>query len=1046
MAGILHLKSLFSLKLRGGEILLALCLLLSFSPLTGYAQSASSKEVTVSGIVKDTDGNALIGATVATPDGKKGVSTDLNGAYRITLGPTQGILEFSYLGYKTQSLVVGSRTSLDVTMAPDESLAINEVVVIGYGEVRKSDLTGSVTNVKMNDIKDAPVSSIDQALQGRVAGVDIMSTSGDPSATTSIRIRGTRSITASNEPLIVVDGVIDAVQDLTDINSADIESISILKDASATAIYGSRGSNGVVIVTTKKGSGSLTKPNVTLKMDFGTSHIARTLDVMNATELMQYTNDRSFFNSSGFSSGSNEYTPSKDPSMFGEGTNWLKAITRTTFTQNYNLSVSGRSKSTNYYANLGYTDIPGIIKDSGFSRITGRFNISHKFTKWLEVGYQGSYTFRHVDRNKAAIGGTNVWGGAIYLSPVIKPGDYYNPMYENSSRFNSPWATITFNTDYQEQLTNTNVLVFTLTPLKGLRIKSQNSYMVYQRHDYRFYPSTLPRKTENEGADAFRYEGDARRLTSENTITYDKKFKSGHNLNVMAGFTAMHEIVNRFQLEAKGLISDNMKWNNMNAIASKDNYTASTAFEKVVRESVLARLNYNYRSRYYLTLTARADASSNFAANNKWGFFPSGAFRWNLKNERWLKNKRWLSELALRLSAGRTGNNAISVYRSLEAYGTSTSGAIFDGSQGVTVYPSRLENPDLTWEKTALYNAAIDFSAFDDRLGISLEGYHSKTTDLLLTLQTAHVTGFTSRYTNIGQTSNTGVELTIESRNIVKPKFHWNTTFTISHNKQMVDDIGHEEYISALNSGGNSPFMMYGYKSGYPLNSLWGFKYAGVWHTAEEFERNNLTHTYVSSTSGTNAMTMRGYPKYVDTNNDGQLSEADLVYMGNSDPFLYGGLQNTFHIGRLKLGIYFTYSVGGKIYNYSELAMAGGNSSNQYRYMIDSWHPVRNPNSDLPRAGTDDILVPSDLQIHDASYVRLQNVNLSYTFDLRKKTKNALRDITLSAVANNLYLWANYNGFDPDVSTESDGSTLRRVDMGAYPRSRTIVFSVQLRY
>lgn len=1024
--------------------MLILCTILSFSSFYAQAQG-TTREITVSGVVTDNEGHALIGATVATPDGRKGVSTDVNGAYKITLDTMQGVLEFSYLGYKSQSLVVGKRTKLDVVLSPDESLAINEVVVIGYGQVKKNDLTGSVANVKMSEIKDAPVTSIDQALQGRVAGVDIMSTSGDPSATTSIRIRGTRSITASNEPLIVVDGVIDAVSDLSDINASDIESISILKDASSTAIYGSRGSNGVVIVTTKKGSGSLSKPNVTLKADFGTAHIARTLDVMNAQEFAQYYNDRAFFNSSGFSSGTNDYVPSRDPSAYGEGTNWLKAITRTTFTQNYNLSVSGRSNKTNYYANIGFNDTPGIIRESGFRRITGRFNINHKFAKWLEIGYKGSYTFRHIDRNKASIGGTNIWGGAIYLSPTIGLNDVYNPIYENSSRFNSPWATINLNTDYQEQLTNTNVFIATFIPMKGMRIKSQNSYMVYQRHDYRFYPSTLPRKTEEEGAEAFRYEGDARRLTSENTISYTHKLKSGHKFDVLAGFTAMHEIVNRFQLNAKGLISDNMKWNNMNAISSKENYTASTAFEKVVRESVLARFNYNYRSRYYLTLTARADASSNFAANNKWGFFPSGAFRWNIKNERWLKSKRWLDELAIRLSAGRTGNNAISVYRSLEAYSTSTSGAVFDGSQAITVYPSRLENPDLTWEKTTLYNAAIDFGAFDNRLNISLEGYFSRTTDLLLTLQTAHVTGFTSRYTNIGSTTNTGVELTIESRNIVRPKFSWNTTLTISHNKQMVEDIGHEEYISALNSGGNSPFMMYGYKSGYPLNSLWGFKYAGVWKTAEEFERNQYTHTYVSSTTGNNPMTMRGYPKYVDTNNDGILSEDDLVYMGNSDPFLYGGLQNTFHIGRFKLGVYFTYSLGGKIYNYSELAMGGGNSTNQYRYMIDSWHPVRNPESDRPRAGTDDILVPSDLQIHDASYLRLQNVNLSYTFDLRKKTK-ALRDITLSLIGNNLWLWADYNGFDPDVSTESSGSTLRRVDMGAYPRSRTVVFSIQIRY
>ena len=1035
-------KSLISSILRGW-VMLIVCAVLSLANAT-YAQ-AQGKDRVISGVVSDNEGHPLIGATVTTPDGKRGVSTDLNGAYKIMLSSTQGVIEVSYLGYKSQSLAVGNRTVINVVLSPDESLSINEVVVIGYGEVKKNDLTGSVTNVKMSEIKDAPVTSIDQALQGRVAGVDIMSTSGDPSATTSIRIRGTRSISASNEPLIVVDGVIDAVSDLSDINSSDIESISVLKDASSTAIYGSRGSNGVIIVTTKKGSGSLSKPNVTLKTDFGISQLARSLDVMNAREFMQYTIDRSFFNSAGFSNGTNNYYTNIDPSSYGEGTDWLKAITRTVFTQNYNISVSGRSKSTNYYANLGFNDTPGVIQDSGFRRFTGRFNINHKFAKWFELGFKSSYTFRHVDRNKAAIGGTNIWGGAIYLAPTIGVRDEYNPIYENSSRFNSPWATIHYNTDYQEQLSNTNVLIATFTPMKGMKIKSQNSYMVYQRHDYRFYPSTLPRKTEEEGAEAFRYEGDARRLTSENTISYTHKLKSGHKFDALAGFTAMSEIVNRFQLNAKGLISDNMLWNNMNAISSKENYTASTSFEKIVRESVLARLNYNYRSRYYLTLTARADASSNFAANNKWGFFPSGAFRWNIKNERWFKSKRWMNEFALRLSAGRTGNNAISVYRSLEAYGTSTSGAVFDGSQAITVYPSRLENPDLTWEKTTLYNAAIDFGAFDNRLNVSLEGYFSRTTDLLLTLQTAHVTGFTSRYTNIGSTTNSGFELTIESRNIVNPKFQWNTTLTLSHNNQMVEDIGHEEYIAALNSGGNSPFMMYGYKAGYPLNSLWGFKYAGVWKSAEEFERNQYTHTYVSSTTGNNPMTMRGYPKYVDTNNDGILSEADLVYMGNSDPWLYGGLQNTFYIGRFKLGVYFTYSLGGKIYNYSELAMGGGNSSNQYRYMIDAWHPVRNPESDLPRAGTDDILVPSDLQIHDASYLRLQNVNLSYTFDLRKKTK-ALRDITLSFVGNNLWLLSKYNGFDPDVSTESDGSTLRRVDLGAYPRSRTFVFSVQIRY
>ena len=356
-----------------------------------------------------------------------------------------------------------------------------------------------------------------------------------------------------------------------------------------------------------------------------------------------------------------------------------------------------------------------------------------------------------------------------------------------------------------------------------------------------------------------------------------------------------------------------------------------------------------------------------------------------------------------------------------------------------------MANPNLTWEKTTLYNAGLDFSAFDGRLNITVDGYYSTTRDLSLSLQTIHTTGYTSRFTNLGKTSNRGVEVSVESRNIVKPKFGWTTSFTLSHNKQMVDDIGHEEYVSCLESGGNTNYMMYGYKTGYPLNALWGFQYAGVWKTTDQFERNRFTKSYISSSTGSDAQLMLGYPKYVDQNRDGILSEEDLIYLGNSDPVLYGGLQNTFNIGGLRIGFYFSYSLGGKIYNYSELAMAGGYATNQYRYMLDAWHPVRNPDSDLPRAGTDDRLVPSSLQVHDASYLRLKNATVSYTFDLRKKTR-LLRDITLAVTGENLWLWTKYNGFDPDVSSEGTSSTLRRVDMGAYPRSRMFVFSIQSRY
>ncbi len=1001
--------------------------------------SQSSAMRSLSGTVVDENDTPLVGATVATPDGRHGTVTDVRGRYSMQIGANDALISVSYLGYVQQDIVIGGRGEINVALVPDAKNVINEVVVIGYGSVKKSDLTGSVANVKISDIRDAPTTSVDQALQGRIAGVDIMTTSGEPGATTSIRVRGSRSISASNEPLIVVDGVIDAVSDLNDINSADIDQISVLKDASSTAIYGSRGANGVIIVTTRQGTTA--KPSVTAKAEFGISQLARSLDLMNAQEFIRYTNDRYYFTYRDPSR-----PPRYDPTQYGEGTDWIDNITRTAYYQNYNLSVSGRSKKSRYFAALGTTDSQGIVDGSGFFRITGRLNLSHDFTKWLTVGFKTSYTFRDERPNKATIGGTNIWDGAVYLPPTMSPHDYINPLYENGVRINTPRSKIDYVTLEKEMMTSTSVLEFILKPVRGLTIKSQNSYMVYQRHDYQFWPSSLPKNTEGEGADAYRYEGDARRITSENTVTYSKKFSSGHYFDLLAGFSATHETTNAFSLKAEGLLSDKTTWNNMNGIGSKENYNASTSSNKVVRESLMVRANYNYKSRYYFTFTGRYDGSSNFAENKKWGFFPSAALKWNAKNERFLKQVRWLDELSLRVSAGMTGNDAISTYRSLDAYSSNTKGYLFGGKQPAAFYPTRVANPNLTWETTTLYNAAIDFSAFDNRLSISVEGYYSQTRDLLLSMQTIHTTGYTSRFTNLGQTSNRGVEVTIESRNIAKPKFSWTTSLTLSHNKQMVDDIGHEEYVSCLQSGGNTPYMMYGYKTGYPLNSLWGFQYAGVWKSVDEVKRNAYTKSYVSSSTSTNAELMLGYPKYVDQNKDGIISEEDLVYQGNSDPILYGGIQNTFNIiGHLRIGFYFSYSIGGKIYNYSELAMSGGNATNQYRYMLDAWHPVRNPDSNLPRAGTDDRLLPSSLQIHDASYLRLKNVSVSYTFDLRKKTK-LLRDIMVSVTGENLWLLTKYNGFDPDVSSEGTSSTLRRVDLGAYPRARMIVFGLQLRY
>lgn len=1007
--------------------------------------NSNSSVFTLSGTVVDEKGEPLIGALIST-DGKTGVVTDLDGKYTIKISSQNTIIKVSYLSYKTQEIVVGGRNRINISMAPDTSNTLNDVVVIGYGTTKKADLTGSVSAVNLQNLEQGPVTSIDQALQGRIAGVDIMNTSGEPGASTSIRIRGTRSIKASNEPLIVLDGVIDAVSDMSEINSADIESITVMKDASSTAIYGSRGANGVIIITTRKGVTS--KPSVTAKAEFGLSQIARTIDYMNKDELLRYMNDYYFFRGVSYNEKTGIVTlPTAtqrfDPADFEHDTDWLKEITRLAPYQNYALSVSGKaSDKFNYFGSLSYNDTDGIIKNSGSKRFTGRFNASYDFAKWVTVDLKMSLAYRANDNNKANIGGTSFWDGAIYLAPYIGPNDTVNPLYENGTAINTPIANINLLTRKVNMITNHTSLNFVIRPCRGLVIRSQNTVMIYSRKDYNFWPSTLPARKEGQGGDAYRYEGDALKFSSENTATYSKKFSGGHYFDAMAGFSAISDVTNAFSLKGVGLLSDATMWNNMEGISSKENLTPHTQNQKVVRESVFARVNYNYKQKYYITVTGRGDASSNFADNNKWGFFPSAAVKWAVKKEDFMRRVKWVDDLSLRVSAGRTGNDAISYYKSLAAYGTTSNGYIYNGSQGTAVYPDRIANPNLTWEKTDLYNVGLDMLFFKGRLGVTLEGYHSTTSDLLLNVQVLQSTGYDNRLTNIGRTTNTGLELTIDSKNIEKKNFGWSTQFTITHNKQLVQDIGAESYVSVLNSPGNTPFMMYGYKAGYPLNSLWGFQYGGVWHNFDEVERNKYTRSYVSNTTNKYIL---GFPKYVDQDHDGVLTENDLIYLGNSDPILYGGLQNTFHLWKFKLGIYFTYSLGGKIYNYSEISMAGTYSTNQYRYMTEAWHPVRNPNSDYPRAATDDRMLPSSFQVHDASYLRLKDLNLSYMLDLSKYTRH-MRDITFGFSCSNVFLVSKYNGFDPDVSTSKDDSTLRRVDMGAYPQSRMYIFSIQLRY
>ncbi len=1001
-----------------------------------FAQAAMAQKVrTITGQVFDNAGQPMIGASVVVVGNTSvGTTTDLEGKFKIRASETDN-LSFSFLGYKEVTERVGSRTTINIILQPD-NVSINEVVVIGYGQQAKSDLTGAVASVNMEDLASASMSSVDEALQGRMAGVEIVTTDGEPGSAASIRVRGSRSITASNEPLIVVDGVMDAVENFSDLNPSDIKSVTVLKDASSTAIYGTRGANGVILVTTNESKG--TKLNVQFKATFGMAELARTIDVMNAAEFAQWRNDYldySSYLSKGTAGRSSISRPYHNPASYGEGTNWLDVMTRKAFNQNYWMAISGGGKNTSIYFSMSYNNTQGIIISSGSQNLSGRLKVDHQAFKWLKLGINANYSIRNQDKAHTSVSGNSA-SAVVLLNPLRKPLDTWNSLDHNGGQvYDSPLyqAMLKTNETRRNILTLSPYLEFTLT--KGLKLKSRFSYTHTTNNSFYHSPSTLPVAEHRKiGGTATRSDSKTVNLLSETTLSYNRTFKKKHKVDAVVGFTAQNRTNEYMYIKAVGLLDDNVTYHNMHSAVDRRNVTTSTSATELQRYSVLARANYTYDKRYHFTLTGRYDGSSIFATGSKWAFFPAAAFKWSISQEKFMRSaKHWLTDLSVRLSAGTSGNDAVSTYVSQMVLTNTEGGWLFGNSQDVAYYPTRLDNPNLTWEKTTSFNIGIDFAVLDNRLAFSLEAYKSYTSDLLLTVENATVTGYSSRYANIGSTENIGAELTITSRNITKKNFQWTTNLTVAHNSSLVTDIGTEyDYVATLSYEG---YMAYGYKPGYPANSIWGFKYAGVWHNQEEINRNKSTHSYISW------YTRLGAPRYIDVNHDGRFSNDDLVYLGSADPILHGGLNNTFRIFKnLTVGVYFTYGIGGHIVNVTEKTLGNGHgTTNKYRYMLDGWHPIRNPNSDIVSPYNYDYY-NSDRFTYDASYIRLQNINLGYTFDLRKKTR-FLRDITLTASINNVCLFTNYRGYDPDAMSSG-----RRLDTGKYPKNRNYTFAIRIRY
>ena len=1006
------------------------------------------QEIQVSGVVTDETGSPMTGVTVIDKNRPKiGTVTDAKGNYSIRIS-RNGFLEFSFVGYETLLDSIGSRTRVDVVMKPRSS-AIDEVVVIGYGTARKGDLTGAVSVVDMETVAEMPATSVAEALQGRVAGAEFLSGTGEPGESGSVQMRGARSIAAGNEPLIVVDGVPDAISDLNEINPSDIVSISVLKDVSSTAIYGSRGANGVILITTDSGdnSGSF---SAKFKGSFGISKIAGKLDIMNAAEYAEWRNMLRAASSTSTHVPQSEGSvyPFVNPSVYGKGTDWIDVLSQTGTYQNYSLSISGGTKATRIAASFGYNNTEGVVIGSGFERYTGRLSLESRLRRWLKAGVSFSYSHLNVDRTNAKIGGTDT-SAAIYLSPLLGISDIWNIYGDFSSQggniFNNPYICATSITNEGEKLNLSVSPRLILTLAKYWTLQSKLSYVRKNNLSFYYSPSYLPLAAANvSGGTASRSNWLEQDLLNETTLTWKRTFRRRHEVSAMVGFTAERIETDYETLQGTGYLDDRVTYHNMGGLVDARALTTSSYNHLKTAMSVIFRGNYAYRKRYYFTFTMRADGASNFSRNHKWGIFPAGAFRWSAHNEAFLSNVRWINDLSLRLSAGRSGNDAIGSYMALATLLASRGNWLFGDTQQLAYTPTRLANSNLTWETTDAYNVGLNFAVLGNRIVLEADAYRSETTDLLMAMRIAQTTGYSTYYTNVGKTRNTGIEVTLTTRNLVRPRFRWTTSVTLAHNTQEVVDAGNDgELVPTYMNPHNSTQALYGYRNGYPVNALWGYQYAGVWHNEAEIERNAKTHTYVSMIESGSYGTNLGRPRYMDVNHDGVLDQNDMVYLGNSDPVLYGGIQNNFTIFRnLSLGVYFTYSLGGRIYNLSELWMGSGlQNHNKYRYMLDAWHPVRNPDSNIPIPNYDDAMA-SDRYVHDASYLRLKSLAVSYRFNFSRKN-SYVKSLLIGVSGENLWLWKKYNGFDPDVSTSA---TVRRLDNGSYPRPRTFVFNLQLTY
>ena len=994
----------------------------------------------ISGVVTDAGNEPVIGANVRLKGAAAGAITDIDGRFTLDV-PGNAVLQISYIGYISKEIAVGRESLLQIQLEEDLR-AINEVVVIGYGSIRKSDLTGSVYSVKTAEIQQTPIVSIDQGLAGRASGVQVIQTSGMPGATASIRVRGSSSLQGGNEPLYVIDGFPvysgegfgntggkTSLSGLSTVNPSDIESVEILKDASATAIYGARAANGVVLITTR--SGKKGQDIITFESDFGVSDVVKKIEVMNAQEYAllvneAYTND-----------GLAPYYSSEALAAIaqsGKGTDWQDEVFRTGLSQNYQLAFSGGDEKTQYAISGAYFNQTGILIHSDFTRYSTRLNFDRHILPDFTIGTHLSAS--HTINNSVATetgGEGGVVTGAMKMNPILPVySDELNGMYTQvnmpGTLVPNPVATARerkFNNAASRLLGDIYVQ---WEVIKDLKLKiSLGADVLYNKANL-YTPSTIY-QANGMAKGEIRVRKTINWL-NENTLTWNKTIAQDHAFNVLGGFTMQRNMAEMVYASSSNFVNNVMEENNLGA-GSVYNKPESENIQWSLM-SYLARINYTLRSRYLFSVNARVDGSSRFGANNKYGFFPSASAGWRISEESFMQPlKDLLPNLKLRGSYGFTGNTEIGVYESLATLG-SNSWVI--GNQLVSgFFPNKIPNPDLRWERTGQLDIGIDIGLLNNRLRLTADYYRKETTDLLYDVAIPGVSGYQTMLKNIGSLENKGYEFSLESDNLAGA-FRWNTAFNISFNRNKVLELGGEDYKEMDESDGHlKTGSVRRLIVGRPVGIFYGYRFDGIFQNEEE------TRQQTSSASPIGV----GLRRYKDLNGDGRVDATnDREILGDANPGFFGGLTNNFSCKGVELNVFFQYACGNEIFNYNAVELetpTGG--QNAYKELLNRWTPS-NPSNIYPKASTNRNVLISDRFIEDGSYLKLKTVSLSYGFP-RLKAKH-LQGLRVYVTAQNLLTWTSYRGYDPEVSYRGASTLQSGEDFGGYPQSRTFMLGIKL--